>query len=148
MTEFKRVFLDTAPIIYYLQRDEMYFEKMKHIFIQLRKKQIEFVSSDITIAEYCVFPYRTGDQKLLEQFDKFIQIADVDIIHNSEEVAKKSAQIRARYPAFKMMDSLQIAFAFCGGCDLFLTNDKQLVKYTEIKCLLVDDLFYQIFDEY
>ena len=41
MTEFKRVFLDTAPIIYYLQRDEMYFEKMKAILIEFQKRKIE-----------------------------------------------------------------------------------------------------------
>ena len=120
MIEFKRIFLDTAPIIYYLQRNEMYFEKMKHIFVELRKKQTEFVSSDVTIAEYCVFPYRTENQTLVEQFDNFMQIANVNIIHTSEDIAKKSAQIRAKYPAFKMMDSLQIAFAVYSNCDLFL----------------------------
>lgn len=144
MTEFKRVFLDTAPIIYYLQRDEMYFEKMKTIFIELRKKKVELVSSDVTIAEYCVFPYRTGNQKLVEDFDNFIQIAGVEIIHSSEIIAKKSASIRAQYPAFKTMDSLQLAFAVCSGCDLFLTNDKQLRQYAEIQCLLIDDLFLRL----
>ncbi len=27
MTEFKKVFVDTAPLIYYLERNEQYFEK-------------------------------------------------------------------------------------------------------------------------
>ena len=91
MTDFKRVFLDTAPIIYYLQRDEMYFEKMKAILIEFQKRKIELVSSDVTIAEYCVFPYKTGNQKLVEDFDNFIQAAGVEIIHTSERIAKKSA---------------------------------------------------------
>ena len=54
MTEF-------APIIYYLQRDEMYFEKMKAILIEFQKRKIELVSSDVTIAEYCVFAYKTDN---------------------------------------------------------------------------------------
>lgn len=29
MTDFKKVFIDTAPIIYYLQNSEMYYLKMK-----------------------------------------------------------------------------------------------------------------------
>lgn len=30
MTEFKRVYLDTSPIIYYLENSAQYREKMKH----------------------------------------------------------------------------------------------------------------------
>ncbi len=29
MTEFKKVFIDTAPIIYYLQNSELYYDNMK-----------------------------------------------------------------------------------------------------------------------
>ena len=141
MTELKRVFLDTSPIIYYLQRDEIYFEKMKRIFIELRKNRVELISSDISIAEYCVFPYRTNRMQLVEDFDKFLQVASVDIVHTSDWIAKKSAKIRAKYIAFKTMDSLQLAFALSKDCDLFLTNDKQLRQFDEIKCVVIDELF-------
>jgi len=29
MTDFKKVFLDTAPIVYYLENNESYYPKMK-----------------------------------------------------------------------------------------------------------------------
>ena len=29
MTDFKKVFIDTAPIIYYLQKSELYYTNMK-----------------------------------------------------------------------------------------------------------------------
>lgn len=29
MTEFKKVFIDTTPIIYYLQNSELYYDNMK-----------------------------------------------------------------------------------------------------------------------
>lgn len=32
MTEFKRVFVDTAPIIYYLENNAVYVEAIKDIF--------------------------------------------------------------------------------------------------------------------
>ena len=67
MTEFKRVFLDTSPVIYYLQQDLLYFERTKNIFITLSMSGAEFVLSDITIAEYCVFPFRNKNYRLVEE---------------------------------------------------------------------------------
>ena len=55
MNEIKRIFLDTAPVIYYIQKNEKYFEKVKQIFIALRMSKVQFVSSDITTAEVCAF---------------------------------------------------------------------------------------------
>ena len=52
----------------------------------------------------------------------------------------KAAQIRAEYKGFKAMDALQIATACLSGCDLFLTNDKQLKQFKEVKCITVAEL--------
>ena len=38
------------------------------------------------------------------------------------------------------MDAIQLATACIMGCDLFLTNDKQLKQFKEIKCIVVDEL--------
>jgi predicted nucleic acid-binding protein len=140
MTDYKRVFLDTAPVIYYLQKDTTYFERAKKYFYSLRLAGAAFVSSDITIAEYCVFPYRSGNEALLRALDGFFQAAQIEIIHTSSLIAKEAARIRAEYQGFKAMDSLQLAMATNSGCDLFLTNDKQLQRFKEIKCLMVEDL--------
>ena len=41
---------------------------------------------------------------------------------------------------FKTMDALQLSTACISGCDLFLTNDKQLKQFKEITCITVDEL--------
>lgn len=38
------------------------------------------------------------------------------------------------------MDALQIATACLSGCDILLTNDKQLKQFKEIKCITVEEL--------
>lgn len=48
--------------------------------------------------------------------------------------------IKTEYKGFKGMDALQLAAACLSGCDLFLTNDKQLKQFKEIKCLTVSTL--------
>ncbi len=139
MIECKRVFLDTAPVIYYLQQDENYFEKVKQILYNLRISKASFVSSDIMLAEYSVFPLRTGKENLLRALNEFVVLADVEIVHTSNEIAMLAARIRADYKGFKSMDAFQLATAVISGCDLFLTNDKQLRQYRDMKCMTVED---------
>ncbi len=54
MTEYKKVFVDTAPFIYYIEKDEnnpRYFEKIKCFFKHCYQKDIQMVTSAITIEE-------------------------------------------------------------------------------------------------
>ncbi len=37
------------------------------------------------------------------------------------------------------MDALQLAAACVLGCDLFLTNDKQLRQFKELRCITVEE---------
>lgn len=64
----------------------------------------------------------------------------MEVVAIDEAVAKKAAQIRAEYRHFKGMDALQLASACLTGCDTFLTNDKQLKQFSELKVVLVEEL--------
>ena len=65
---------------------------------------------------------------------------EINIKSIDREIAEKAAKIRAEYKFFKTMDALQLATACLSGCDLVLTNDKQLKQFKEIKCLMVEEL--------
>ena len=138
MTEFKKVFIDTAPIIYYLQSSELYYDNMKAFWKEYN--ECDYVTSAITITEYLTYPYRQEDIKLVDSFYAFINDMDIQVKSIDERIADKAAQIRAEYKFFKTMDSLQLATACIMGCDLFLTNDKQLRQFKDIKCITVDEL--------
>ena len=56
----------------------------------------------------------------------------------TKEIALNAADIRAEY-GFKTMDSLQLAVACMEGCQVFLTNDKQLRRFGEISCVTVEE---------
>ena len=63
MTEFKRVFVDTAPIIYYLENSSLYMDSIKKFFTMCIEGNIQIVTSSITVEEYLVFPYSSGKSK-------------------------------------------------------------------------------------
>lgn len=139
MIGYKKVFLDTTPIIYFLDEDINYADKVRSIFEEILKNEKVMSSSVVTCAEYLVYPYKTNNQEKVYAFFEFISDCDIHLHTVDLEVARKAAQIRAEYKDFKGMDSLQLAIACLSGCDLFLTNDKQLKQFKEIKCIVVDE---------
>ena len=143
MTDYNKVFLDTAPFIYFIEKDSnnpQYFDNMKQFFEEGYRENKEFLTSVITMAEYFVFPYCNQKMSYIDNFHRLVDTLDMEIAEVDQEIAKKAAQIRAQYKSFKAMDALQLATACVTGCDLFLTNDKQLKQFAEIKCVTVDDL--------
>lgn len=143
MTGFKKVFIDTAPLIYYLERSEQYFDKMKGFFQDCCEHNVDIVTSAVTYEEYLVYPYRENRPELIDNFENFISSMDIRIISIDKEIARQEAKLRSKYQHFKAMDALQIASAIRSGCDLFLTNDKQLRQETEVVCLTLDDMVFR-----
>lgn len=143
MIDYKKVFVDTAPFIYFIEKDvynPQYFEKVKEFFMKGYGSNKEFATSVITMEEYFVFPYRNNNHSYIDMFNRLVATTNMEIIEISQDIAKKAAQIRAEYKGFKAMDAIQLATACIMGCDLFLTNDKQLRQFKEIKCITIDEL--------
>ena len=143
MTDYKKVFVDTAPFIYFIEKDNnnpQYYEKVKKFLKDGYDNDKKFVSSVITMEEYFVFPYRNQEYSLIDMFNRLVDTTNMEIVEINQEIAKKAAQIRADYKGFKAMDALQLAVACLSACDLFLTNDKQLKQFKEIECVTVDEL--------
>ncbi len=134
-----KIFVDTSPIIYLLDEKSPLRSKAEQIFSRFLNSQDKLVTSTITCMEYLVFPYRTNNESAINIFWKFLTECGVRIHKIDEFTAIKAAQIRARYPYFKTADSLQLAAACVCGCNLFLTNDKQLRQFNEIACVILEE---------
>ena len=137
MTDSK-IFLDTAPFIYLLDNDENFGDKTSKILSSFVQKNHRLVSSVITCTEYLVVPYRTNNRPSINAFWELIDDCRVDLYPITQSVALKAAEIRSAYK-FKTMDSLQLAVACMEECDLFLTNDKQLRQFQEIRCVTIEE---------
>lgn len=140
MIEFNRVFVDTAPIIYYLENSALYMKAIKKFFTKCLEENIQIVTSAITVEEYLVYPYSSGKMDFANNFKRFLEYMNIEVVDIDSEIAEKAAKIRGQYKNFKAMDALQIATAIVIGCDMFFTNDKQLRQEKEIPCMTMDDL--------
>lgn len=140
MTDFKRVFIDTAPIIYFLENSPIYMESMKKFFTRCIKEHIQLVTSTLTIEEYLVSPYSNGKTEYVDNFKRFLRYMNIEVVNIDAVIAEQGAKIRGQYKDFKAMDALQIAAAVGKNCDMFFTNDKQLRQENELPCMTMDDI--------
>ena len=101
MTEYKKVFLDTSPIVYYLEKSGLYYPKMKKFWNDY--KNCDYVTSAVTVTEYLTYPYRQNNIKLINAFYAFADGMDIEIksIGKSRDKVRESfaAQGQQRFPA-------------------------------------------------
>ena len=111
MTDFKRVFIDTAPIIYFLENSPLYMESMEKFLLRCVKEHIQIVTSTLTIEEYLVLSYSDGKMEYVDNFKRFIEYMDIEVVDIDAAIAEQGAKVRGQYKNFKAMDALQIAVA-------------------------------------
>ncbi len=63
-----RLFLDTAPVIYYVEKNPHYIESVKTVFDRIDNGSIIAITSPVTLAECIVHPYRLNDAKATQAF--------------------------------------------------------------------------------
>jgi predicted nucleic acid-binding protein len=85
MTEYNKVFLDTTPLIYFLDEDVNFGLKARKILEEILENEKQITSSAITYMEYMVFPYRTGNKEKIDAFNEFIEDAGIELIAIDKE---------------------------------------------------------------
>lgn len=91
VTEFNKVFLDTAPIIYFLDDDIKYSEKMEQIFEEFIRTETIMITSTVTCTEYLTYPYRTNNHEKVDAFFEFLTDCSIQIIPIDLYAAMKKA---------------------------------------------------------
>jgi predicted nucleic acid-binding protein len=134
----KRLFLDTAPVVYFVEQNPEFIARVEPIFDRLDLDIIGVVSA-ITLAECLVFPIKRGFTDIEKAFEEVFNSDRVEFVATDRKIANLAARIRANYN-FQLPDSIQIATAIVSGCDAFLTNDIALRKVTEIRAIVVSEL--------
>jgi len=128
-----RLYLDTAPIIYTIERVPLYNVAVDK---RLSGAGIVRVASDLTRMECRVKPLRDGDADLLRDYDDYFREAVTEIVALSREVMDCATDIRAQY-GFKTPDAIHLAAAVITSCDIFLTNDHRLNRFSDIAIEIV-----------
>ena len=135
-----RLFLDTAPVIYLVEKNPAYFDVVKDIFTAIDNGQLAAMTSPVTLAECLVHPMRLNLPPVQQSFiDVVMSGSNTTFVNLDQAVGQQAARLRADYNV-RLPDALQLAAAINNGCDAFLTNDALLKRVTGIQILVMDEL--------
>lgn len=137
---FRKVFLDTAPIIYFVEKHPDYGAAVDTLFELIDEGRISAVVSPVTLAECLVHPAKYGLTDLYEGFRRIILNGrNTSFSSIDEHIAEKAAGLRAVH-GITLVDALQVATALTNGCDGFVTNDIKLKKVSAIEVIIIGEL--------
>lgn len=134
------IFIDTAPIIYYIEANHQFGPLSKELVEYIHDKNLNTYTSVITLTEVLVKPFETGNDNLALKFSTFLRYGSkISLLEISAGISESAARLRGKYPFLRTMDALQIAAAQNISADAFITNDINLKKIDEIKIIVLKD---------
>jgi predicted nucleic acid-binding protein len=123
-----RYYLDAAPIIYLIEQSQPFATAIRS---KLAALGVVPITSELARLECRVKPMRDGSQALLQDFDDYFANSIAEIFPLTRDVIDLATEIRAQYN-FKTPDSIHLAAAVISNCDVFMTNDQRLNRFTGI----------------
>lgn len=136
----RRLFLDTAPVIYFVEKNPAYIARVMPVFRLIDSWEVQAVTSPITLAECLIHPYRFHRLATAEQFrEVIISGRNVTFAPTTERMADIASRLRTSYN-IALPDAIQLATAIVEECDVFLTNDPMLKRVSEISVLILDEV--------
>ena len=127
------VALDTAPLIYFIERNPKYLPLVLPFFEAVERGEVEVVTSTLTLTEVLIHPYRYGNRALAQRY------SDILLHSTGVRTLAVSAGIRARH-GLKTPDSIQLATALSAKATAFLTNDGELAAIPGLRVIELDRL--------
>ena len=133
--------LDTAPLIYYVERNPTYVDTVRPFFAALTAGEFRAVTSILTLSEVLVEPMRRNDTRLAAHYRAILlHTPGLATMRVSRRIAERATAIRAAHRRVRLPDAVQLATALIGRADFFLTNDIALPSLPGLKMLVVEDL--------
>ena len=134
-----RVYVDTALIIYSVERNSTYELLLQPLWDALDSRSIEVVSSELTLLETLVKPLRDNDTSLVRDYEKFLTETRLQLHPINTAILKEAARLRAT-TRLKTPDAIHAATALAVGCSQLLANDDSFRKIESLQVIILRDL--------
>jgi predicted nucleic acid-binding protein len=115
-----RLFLDTAPVIYFVERNPQFVAIVDPIFDRL-DTNINAITSPVTLAECLVGAQRLKLADLEQAYIDVLSGETTTFVAIDDAIAREAARIRVRY-SLQLPDALQVAVAVVADCEALLTG--------------------------
>lgn len=133
----KRVYFDTAPIIYALENPPGFAECAIPFLQASGDRAFVGFTGSATLAEMLVKPFREGNKEYAEHLKTLFLSGDIfQCVEHSTDVFILAASLRAA-KNYTAIDALQLATATTLGCHFFVTNDDSFKSTSTTEIVLL-----------
>lgn len=117
------VYLDTAPVIYSIEKHTDYSELLDPLWAASESGQVQIVSSELILLETLIGAIKRNDQQLIADYDRVLTASEMNLIPISVALLRDAARLRATIN-LKTPDAIHAATALDSGCVQLITNDR------------------------
>ncbi len=136
---FAKVYLDTSPIIYSVEKHIDYWQLLTTLWQSLKANEIEVFTSELTLLETLVQPIKQNNQTLVSAYESLLTTTEINLLPISLDILRESANFRATQN-LKTPDAIHAATAFSANCDYLITNDDGFKRVSNINVIILNDL--------
>jgi len=124
--------IDTAPIVYILERHPRLALRFKPLFERHARGELSFAVTTIGVAEVLSGPIATGDEILTRRYRSLLETWQV--VDLTADIAESAARLRAAY-RLRLPDAIQAASAIEIGADALVTHDRDFSKLAGLRVI-------------
>jgi predicted nucleic acid-binding protein len=132
LTEGALLLIDTAPIIYFLERHPKFSPVFKPFFVVHDAGRVRFAVTTITIAEVLTGPLQAGDEAMAERYRAILE--SWQVVELNADIAANAARLRAAF-RLKLADAVQAASAIMINADALVTHDRDFSRVRSLRVL-------------
>jgi predicted nucleic acid-binding protein len=124
----RRVYIDTAPLIYFMENNPLYEKPLEAFFSLMNDGGVRVITSTMTLAEVLVTPYRYKQLALAKKYESIFEgTPELTLVPVDTGISRLAAKLRASH-ALLTPDAIHMATAMMHGAEFFLTNDSDFQK--------------------
>jgi predicted nucleic acid-binding protein len=119
----RRIYVDANVFIYGLEKIEPWSQHSARILGMIDNGTVRAVTSELTLAECLVAPFKNGRDDLAKLYETAIQSREHLVVSAvSRSTLIEAALLRAT-STFRLPDAIHAATCLGAKCDIMLTND-------------------------
>ena len=126
------VLVDSAPIIYVLERHPKLAPRFQPLFDRHDAGEVSFAVTTMTIAEVLAGPFGAGEEALAKRYRAVME--SWQVVNLTAEIAESAARFRAGLK-LKLPDAIQVASAIAVNADALVTHDRDFSKVRTLTVL-------------
>lgn len=133
------VYLDTSPIIYSVEKHADYWQILTSLWQSLKAKEIEVLTSELTLLETLVQPIKQNNTNLVSAYETLLTKTEIKLLPINLDVLRESANLRASIN-LKTPDAIHASSAFSANCTHFVTNDDGFKRLKHIDVIILSEI--------